>query len=173
MFHELSSAQRRFFADSGPIVSELMKVAEDFRAWVVRDLISLTSDERQGFRGDYLFLIDGKPSFLVVVTPDSVSSGRLESWRGAGNLQLDLGHPIELTEAELCNLMSNNGAVRVCVETDSNTLRRLLLGSLKARVAYLNGLVKISGDLPCFMRLVGLLKGKGVGPVVVNAQLDA
>lgn len=172
MFHELSSAQRRFFADSGPIVADLMKVAEDFRAWVVRDLISLTCDERQGFRGDYLFVIDGKPSFLVVVTPDSVSSGRLEDWQGSGNLQLDLGHPFELREAELNNLLNTSGAVRVRVETDSNTLRRLLLGSLKARVAYLNGLVKISGDLPCFMRLVGLLKGKGVGPVV-NAQLDA
>lgn len=146
-------------------------MAEEFRAWVVRDLASLQREDRLGFRGDYLFVIDGKPSFLVVVSPDSVSSGRLELWDGTGHLSLDLGAPLELSEAELKSLLSD-GAVRVRVATDSNTLRRLLVGSLKARVAYLNGLVKISGDLPCFMRLVGLLKGKGVGPLA-NAQLDA
>lgn len=151
--------------------TELMLVAEEFRAWVVRDLASLENEDRLGFRGDYLFVIDGKPSFLVVVSPDSVSSGRLELWDGSGHLSLDLGAPLELSEAELKTLLSD-GAVRVRVATDSNTLRRLLVGSLKARVAYLNGLVKISGDLPCFMRLVGLLKGKGVGPMA-NAQLDA
>lgn len=152
--------------------SDLMKVAEEFRAWVVRDLGSLSLEDRQGFRGDYLFVIDGKPSFLVVVSPESVSSGRLESWNGIGSLQLDLGRPLELNEAELRSVLNDAGSVRVRVATDSNTLRRLLLGTLKARVAYLNGLVKISGDLPCFMRLVGLLKGKGVGPMA-NAQLDA
>lgn len=172
MFHTLGSTQTLHTAQSAPLPSGLMKVAEEFRSWVVRDLISLSRDDRNGYRGDYLFVIDGMPSFLVVVSPESVSSGRLEFWDGAGSLQLDLGTPLELTEAELRTLLSDEGAVRVRVSTDSNTLRRLLVGTLKARVAYLNGLVKISGDLPCFMRLVGLLKGKGVGPME-NAQLDA
>lgn len=172
MFHTLGSTQTLRTAQSDPLPSGLMKVAEEFRSWVVRDLISLSRDDRNGYRGDYLFVIDGKPSFLVVVSPESVSSGRLELWDGAGSLQLDLGTPLELTEAELRTLLSDEGTVRVRVSTDSNTLRRLLVGTLKARVAYLNGLVKISGDLPCFMRLVGLLKGKGVGPME-NAQLDA
>jgi hypothetical protein len=172
MFNLRGLPRNQIFSDSAPMSSELMKVADEFRAWVVRDLMSLSSDDRRGYRGDYLFVIDGKPSFLVIVTPESVSSGRLELWDKAGSLKLDLGFPLELSEAELQNLLSDEGSVRVRVETDSNTLRRLLMGTLKARVAYLNGLVRICGDLPCFMRLVGLLKRKGVGPMA-NAQLDA
>lgn len=141
----------------------LMQVADEFRAWVVRDLETLGADERQSFRGDYLFVIDAKPSFLVVVTPEFVSSGRLEAWSGLGGLVCDLGAPLDLSEPDLLALLEVGARVRV--DTDANTLQRLLAGTLKARVAYLNGFVKIKGDLPCFMRLVGLLKGRGVGPL--------
>lgn len=151
------------------MAAELMQVADAFRAWVVRDLETLAADERQSFRGDYLFVIDAKPSFLVVVTPESASSARLEEWSGLEGLVCDLGAPLSLMQPELLSLLE--GGARVRIDTDANTLQRLLAGTLKARVAYLNGFVKIKGDLPCFMRLVGLLKGRGVGPMP-NARPD-
>jgi len=142
----------------------LWKIADQFRAWVVRDLVALGEEERSQFRGDFLFYIDSQPSFLVVVTPQTVSSGRLTVSGGHAEVTFDLGSPLRMDEATLLGLL-NEGAVRVKVSTDANTLRRLLGGTLKAKIAYLNGLVKIAGDLPCFMRLVAVLKGRGVGPL--------
>jgi hypothetical protein len=142
----------------------LWKIADQFRAWVVRDLAALGEDERAQFRGDFLFYVDSQPSFLVVVTPKTVSSGRLSVGDGGAEVAFDMGAPLQMDEASVHDLL-REGAVRVRVSTDSNTLRRLLAGTLKAKIAYLNGLVKISGDLPCFMRLVAVLKGRGVGPL--------
>lgn len=139
---------------------ELWKIADEFRAWVTGDLQALPELERAAFRGDYLFVIDGQPLFLVVVTPTAVSSGRWEL--PAQALVTDMGAPIALAEDALQSILE--GQVRVRVQTDRLTLRRLLQGTLRAKVAYLSGLVKISGDLPCFMRLVAVLKGRGVAP---------
>lgn len=144
---------------------ELWKIADDFRAWVTGDLQALPELERAAFRGDYLFVIDGQPLFLVVVTPTAVSSGRWESpvlGDRAQALKSDMGAPLALAEDALQSILE--GQVRVRVQTDRLTLRRLLQGTLRAKVAYLSGLVKISGDLPCFMRLVAVLKGRGVAP---------
>lgn len=44
----------------------LWQIANDFRAWVIRDLRALTDTERAGFRGDYLFIIDGSPLFWLL-----------------------------------------------------------------------------------------------------------
>ncbi|MEN9826842.1 MAG: hypothetical protein RI953_2587 [Pseudomonadota bacterium] len=145
---------------------ELMRIADDFRTWVIGDLQSLPAAERDSFRGDYLFVIDGSPLFLVVVASDAVSSAR---WKSAGgsvgiqDIQSDVGAPCSLSAEAISSIL--DGQCRVSVHTDSNTLRRLLQGTLRAKVAYLSGLVKINGDLPCFMRLVGVLKRRGVGPV--------
>ena len=145
---------------------ELMRIADDFRSWVIGDLLSLPSDERDSFRGDYLFVIDGSPLFLVVVASNAVSSARWESNPGklqTQDIQSDIGTPCSLSAEAVSSILE--GQCRVSVHTDSNTLRRLLRGTLRAKVAYLSGLVKITGDLPCFMRLVGVLKRRGVGPV--------
>lgn len=169
MRHLFGTCRNQQLYESSPMAAELIQVADAFRAWVVRDLETLAAEERQSFRGDYLFVIDAKPSFLVVVTPESVSSARLEEWSGLEGLVCDLGAPLSLMQPELLSLLE--GGARVRIDTDANTLQRLLAGTLKARVAYLNGFVKIKGDLPCFMRLVGLLKGRGVGPMP-NARPD-
>lgn len=147
----------------------LWQIADQFRIWVVRDLESLPQEERAGFRGDYLFIIDQKPSFLVLVSPDSVSCGRIFGGGEQPRVEFDMGSKFDLTPDVLSAIL-NDGAVRVRVTTDSNTLRRLLGGTMKAKIAYLNGLVKISGDLPCFMRLVAVLKGRGVGPLKATAH---
>ena len=143
----------------------LWRIADEFRAWVIRDLRALAQTDRLGFRGDYLFIIDGSPLFLVVVTPESVSAARWhsESLVEDGQVLLsDMGDPMQLDSTALKAVA--NGQVRVSVQTDSLTLRRLLQGTLRAKVAYLSGKVKINGDLPCFMRLVAVLKGRGIAP---------
>ncbi len=158
-------------ADAGSKPS-LWQIADDFRAWVIRDLRALPDTERAGFRGDYLFIIDGSPLFLVVVTPETVSAARWDARQTAEDglltLAADMGDPLQLDASAL--QVISEGQVRVCVQTDNQTLRRLLQGTLRAKVAYLGGLVKISGDLPCFMRLVAVLKGRGVGPVRASAS---
>lgn len=162
MFHQSQTLIRTSGPTSAQDVSSdsLWAIADDFRAWVIADLQSLPQTERTGFRGDYLFVIDGSPLFLVMVTPESVSSAR---WNPSEQvLRSDMGQPVEL-DADVVRTIAD-GQVRVSVQTDGNTLRRLLQGNLRAKVAYLNGMVKISGDLPCFMRLVAVLKGRGVAP---------
>ncbi len=142
----------------------LWQIADQFRTWVVRDLAALAEEERAQFRGDFLFYVDSQPSFIVVVTPNAVASGRLKMGSAGVEVAFDMGEPLQMDDAAVQDLL-REGAVRVRVSTDSNTLRRLLGGTLKAKIAYLNGLVKIAGDLPCFMRLVAVLKGRGVGPL--------
>lgn len=144
---------------------DLLRIADEFRLWVTTDLQALPGAERLGFRGDYLFVIDGEPLFLVVVTPENASSLRCVQGGDWGSLPLkaDMGAPVELGADALESILA--GQVRVQVETDGQTLRRLLQGTMKAKAAYLTGRVRISGDLPCFMRLVAVLKGRGVRPV--------
>ncbi|MEY4065328.1 MAG: hypothetical protein RIR26_1536 [Pseudomonadota bacterium] len=163
MFFADDKKLKRLSPDDAMQDDALWRVADEFRTWVVRDLEAVGEAERVGFRGDYLFLIDGRPSFLVVVSPHSVSCGRLVNSGAQFSVVFDLGKPIALSSEALA-LLLEPGGVRVCVSTDALTLKRLLAGTLRAKVAYLNGAVKIAGDLPCFMRLVALLKGRGVGP---------
>jgi hypothetical protein len=152
--------------------ASLRQIADEFRAWVIRDLRALPSAERLAFRGDYLFVIDGEPLFLVAVTPETVSAARWNSVAAADSgrtLVADMGDSLHL-DADAVKAIAE-GQVRVCVMTDSLTLRRLLQGTLRAKVAYLGGKVKISGDLPCFMRLVAVLKGRGVAPKSKSAPM--
>ncbi|MFZ9520560.1 MAG: hypothetical protein ACO3A4_08800 [Silvanigrellaceae bacterium] len=166
-FQTLGSAQgANPNAATAPSEHELLRIADEFRAWVTGDLQSLPADELDSFRGDYLFVIDGAPLFLVIVASNAVSSA---SWKissikpGAEPLQCDMGAPALLSGEAIASIL--DGQCRVSVHTDSSTLRRLLQGTLRAKVAYLSGMVKINGDLPCFMRLVGMLKRRGVRPV--------
>jgi hypothetical protein len=163
MFSRTGQVPPLFSQSETPQGEALWRVADEFRSWVVRDLQAVSTSERAGFRGDYLFLIDGRPCFLVVVSPEHVSCGRIQPSGEGQSVSFDLGQALEVSCASLAHLLEPGG-VRVCVSTDSVTLKRLLGGTLRAKVAYLNGWVKIAGDLPCFLRLVALLKGRGVGP---------
>lgn len=161
-----ASVSADVFAEDQCSDTELWQVADEFRAWVIADLQALPLADRESFRGDYLFIIDGQPAFLVMVNAQTVASARLsaQSLAVLTELSSDMGTLCVLNQDDVRSVL--DGQVRVRVSTDSHTLRRLLRGRLKAKVAYLNGLVKIQGDLPCFMRLVSVLKRRGVGPVV-------
>lgn len=141
--------------------NELWEIAEAFRLWVTRELNAIENTERESLRGDYLFVVDAKPRFVVVVELDGAWSGKISVCDGVPEIQIE--GPIQYNAATLSALLG--GAARSTITTDSVTLNRLLKGTLRATVSFVSGRVKIAGDLAAFMRLVANLKRQGVGPV--------
>lgn len=138
--------------------ADLKMIADHFRAWVCGEIARMPSELRADFRGDFLFVIDGRPRFVVFIDNDRPSSAYVTD---AGVLlDEEYGHPT-FTDLERDALLTG-AAARAIVATDPETLKRLLMGTMKARVAYLSGAVTVQGDLPCFLRLVTQLKQRGV-----------
>ncbi len=141
---------------------EWLAIANHFRSWVCREISAAGPVERENLRGDYLFVIDGQPRFVVFVGAD---------WNGSaqfgpdGLLSYDDSVPLRLDAGAIENLIATSHRVRI--STTTAILQRLLLGTMRARIAYLSGQVQIDGDLPVFLRLVSLLKARGVGPTRV------
>ena len=136
-----------------------LSIANHFRSWVCREISAASPLERENLRGDYLFVIDGQPRFVVFVGADWNGSAQF----GAdGLLNYDDSVPIRLDRVAVENLIATSHRVRI--STTTTILQRLLLGTMRARIAYLSGQVQIDGDLPVFLRLVALLKARGVGP---------
>ena len=123
-------------SEEGP----LGNVADRFRDQVTRELATIAAPEREGLRGDYVFLIDGAPRFVVTLAREVALSAPFG---------VAYGDPV---------------AARARIHTDGPTLSRLLAGTMKAKAAFLAGRVRIEGDLPGFLRLIGLLKARGVTP---------
>lgn len=142
----------------------LWEIANAFRSWVTAELNELEDIQREALRGDYLFVIDDSPRFVVLVEGQGAWSAALELGDSVRPV-FHLPPPQPLSEAALSALVFGE-AWRARVKTDSVTLRRLLTGSLRASVSFVSGRVKIDGDLASFMRLVSHLKRKGIGPVV-------
>lgn len=146
---------------------DLWPIAEEFRRWVSRELDTLAPETRAPLRGDYLFVISGVPRFVVVVTEKASWSGRLEinSSEAAPHVVFDVPGSVHFSKDDVVALVA--GGARTTIHTDCQTLKKLLLGAIKARVAFLSGKVRIEGDLPGFIRLTTLLKGRGVRPLIV------
>lgn len=143
----------------------IWSIADKFRAKVLREMANVSSDERESLRGDYLFIIDGTPLFVVLVDAKTVCSGSISCLENQTyEVKVEGASHLSFTSEEALALVQ--GAARATVETDNATLKKLLLGHLKARIAFLTGKVKIKGDLASFLRLVSVLKGRGVGPLL-------
>jgi hypothetical protein len=144
---------------------EWLGTANHFRSWVCREISAANPVDRENLRGDYLFVIDGEPRFVVFVGAD---------WNGSaqfgpdGLLSYDDSVPIRLDAGAIDNLIATSHRVRI--STTTAILQRLLMGTMRARIAYLSGQVQIDGDLPVFLRLVALLKARGVGPTRVASS---
>ncbi len=144
-----------------------LSIANHFRSWVCREISAASPLDREHLRGDYLFVIDGQPRFVVFVGADWNGSAQF----GAdGLLNYDDSVPIRLDGSAIENLIATSHRVRI--STTTAILQRLLLGTMRARIAYLSGQVQIDGDLPVFLRLVALLKARGVGPTPVAHSAD-
>ena len=152
----------------GDAGTPLWQIADAFRMWVCRELNALGARDRRPVRGDYLFHIGGIPRFLVVVEEQGCYSGTIHLGLGSEHqrpaIQFEAGCPVVFEPHTLEALLS--GGARTVISTDEWTLKKLLLGTLNARSAFLAGKVQIEGDLPGFMRLVSMLKGRGVKPGV-------
>lgn len=142
---------------------DLWAIADAFRSWVTDEIGKLAAHEREHLRGDYLFVVDDEPRFVVVVEKPGAWSGKIE--RGT-TFRAQIDGPVSYTDESLRALIE--GAARSTVVTDAVTLKRLLLGTLRASVSFVSGRVKIQGDLAAFMRLVSSLKRQGVRPIGVT-----
>ncbi len=150
----------------GLAAPHLPLVAQRFRQWVCAELAAAAQQDREGLRGDYLFVIDGVPRFVVLV--DHKWSGSVDLDGDSGTVVFDEWSQGRVSPADVERVVL--GAHRVRVTTSSKILQRLLVGSIRARHAYLAGHVAIDGDLPCFLRLVALLKARGVAPLAKPMQ---
>ncbi len=141
----------------------LWEIAFHFRDLVCSELRLLPPTQRLEFRGDYVFVIDNKPSFIVMVEEKGAWSVSLSTQNGF-NFVVEEGCSIPVTVRSLEDCIAY--FARSTITTDSVTLQKLLRGRLKAKIAFLTSKVTVSGDLAAFMKMVSLLKKKGVQPLV-------
>ncbi len=147
---------------NGPMsvdTSSLDTLTGRFRSQVTDELASLDAVSREQLRGDYVFVIDGVPRFLVVLGRGRALSGSLSAQADAFLLEVPEAPPAANVWVKVADALA---AARAAVHTDAATLGRLLSGTMKAKSAFLAGRVRIEGDLPGFLRLIGLLKARGV-----------
>lgn len=149
-------------------VVPIWHIADEFRIWVCREMNALSLQHRAPLRGDYLFRIGGSPRFLVAVADGGCSSASIVHDGKKYSLSFEASDPLALDPEAVAVLLS--GGARTVISTDESTLERLLFGKLKARSAFLAGKVQIEGDLPGFMRLVSLLKGRGIRPLSASFE---
>ncbi|BBH52985.1 hypothetical protein [Fluviispira sanaruensis] len=142
----------------------LWRIADGFRFWVCSELRNLEFSERISLRGDYLFVVDDKPRFIVMID-------EIGSWSVALNnddkqilFTVDENCPWPVDLSQINNVIM--GSSRSTIFTDSFTLHKLLIGTLKARIAFVTGKVTITGDLAAFLKMVSILKRNGVKPGV-------
>lgn len=140
-----------------------LAIAQRFRQWVCSELAAVSQQERQALRGDYLFVIDGRPRFVVCV--DDNWSGSAEIDAATARIAPDGSLANHLGSEDVRQLVDSKSC-RTTVATSTRILERLLMGTMRARHAYMGGHVSIEGDLPGFLRLVALLKARGVAPLV-------
>lgn len=144
---------------------ECLSVANRFRLWVCSELRSLDSNELLSLAGDYLFVIDNQPRFIVMVDRRGAWSISLSenSHTFPLNYEIDSNCLFDISQIQIQNII--DGSSRARILTDSNTLQKLLARTLKAHIAFITGKVSISGDLPAFLKMVSLLKKKNHGYV--------
>jgi hypothetical protein len=142
---------------------KLWKIADSFRILVCKELRHLASNERLSLRGDYLFKIDGVPRFIVMVDEQGSWSVCLaKNKEGVLTYEVDLECLWPVSNNQVINVIE--GSARSTIHTDSNTLYKLLIGTLKAHIAFVTSKVTIAGDLAAFLKMVSLLKQSGVRP---------
>ena len=166
-----------------PLEESLEHLAERFRTRVTSEIARLDDAAREPLRGDYLFIIDGAPRFIVVILKSGVRSAPFETHalpsdgpaqgRPLASEPFFVAHlesasagemlrPVHDVPRETLTYGELAASARARVETDKATFARLLAGTMKAKTAFLAGKVRIDGDLPGFLRLIGMLKSRGV-----------
>lgn len=153
----------------------LFNLCLQFKTRVCSELHQMPQMSRASLKGDYLFVIDGLPLFIMLVDdygawsvllkPKNLGSDfihnkeiSLESF----DIEVDSECPFPIEMSQVSRILENSA--RCQIKTDGNTLKRLLLGTLRAKVAFITQRVKISGDFPAFLKIISYLKTKGLKP---------
>ena len=150
-------------------MNEIWEIANTFRQWVCSELSTLSVEERLSLRGDTVFIIDSEPRFIVLIDDSGAWSVSL-FYNPTLTFQVDTNCPLPVNAEFIQNCISYSA--RTTVTTDSKTLKLILLGTLKAKLAFLTGRVKLSGDLAAFLKMVSILKRNGVRPLKANLNSE-
>lgn len=145
--------------------NDLWELCSQFKSFVCSTINSLSPQFRESLKGDYVFFISNEPKFIVMVEKEGSWSLFIKNINRQSELEfeIDSDFPHTFTAQNIATIIETNS--RATVKTDSLTLQRLLLGTMKAKVAFLTGKVQIFGDFPAFLKLVSQLKKSGVGPI--------
>jgi len=115
----------------------MKQTVDHFCSWVRDALQTLVTEDRRPLVGNYLFVIDQKPSFMLTVALENID--------------------IQILSSEK---KEKKPTCRSEILTDSLTLSKLLNGVLKAHIAFVTKKILISGDLPAFLKMASYLKQK-------------
>ncbi len=141
--------------------SRVWEIAEEFKTWVWHELEKLKPVEREPFLGYFCFIVDDNPRFVLFVQKENVSCHSFcpnQNEIPSSNVVTNFSQlPSELTLLQKAQL-----GTRATISTSSLVLEKLLQGKMRAKIAFLTGRVVVEGDLPSFLKMVGLLKSKGV-----------
>lgn len=144
---------------------KLWEIAHAFCDRVCVVLRSLSAQERLLLRGDYLFFIDSKPHFVVTVDVVGAWSVLItQKDNHSFHYIPEPASPSWVLDADHLSCMIATHSARSTLFTQSQTLYKILTGTLKARLAFASGKVTIKGDFCAFLKMVSLLKQNGVRP---------
>lgn len=155
----------------------LFNLCLQFKTRVCTELHQMPQVSRTALKGDYLFVIDGLPLFIMLVDDYGAWSVFLKPKKNIDlslfengkelsidsyDIEVDAECPFPIEISHVSKIIDNSA--RCQIKTDGNTLKRLLLGNLRAKVAFITQRVKISGDFPAFLKIISYLKTKGLKP---------
>jgi len=150
----------------------LFNLCLQFKTRICQDIGEMSNIARSALKGDYLFIIDGHPLFIMLVDDCGAWSILLKPKRSnhasdtfdsnAFDIEFDEECPFVLKKQQVIDIIESSS--RCQIKTDSKTLQRILIGTLKARVAFITQRVKITGDFPAFLKIISYLKTKGRQP---------
>ncbi len=154
----------------------LLNLCLQFKTRVCDEMLAMPQFARDSIKGDYLFIIDGLPLFILLVDEQGAWSVFLNKKPTEKNFQpafdtllidqfdveIDAKCPFAIHTNQINDIIENSA--RCQIKTDGNTLKRLLLGTIKAKVAFITQRVKITGDFPAFLKIISYLKTKGLKP---------
>lgn len=154
----------------------LFNLCLQFKTRVCTEMRTMPQISRDTLKGDYLFIIDNLPIFILLVDDNGAWSVLLKPKQKSSNIddkndfnsldlydvEIDSECPFPISHTQVFNIIETSS--RCQIKTDGNTLKRLLLGTIRARVAFITQRVKISGDFPAFLKIISYLKTKGLKP---------
>ena len=121
---------------------------------VYEELSSLDEDFKSHIQGDFLFVIDDRPSFLLTLRDNDIFISYYNEDQEVENHYSDNNQFDDYTD--ISNYVPSHARCLICLS--SETFKGILSQSIKPKIAFLQSKIKLIGDLRAFLTLVSYLK---------------